>query len=56
MSDFDKYKADGFCGCCGKPVPHDSVNRFYCSEPCREKAWLYHHPEDRESERTTQDE
>ena len=36
--------ATGYCGECGKKVPHGSLNAFVCSEKCRRKGWRRHNP------------
>lgn len=38
-----KEKADGWCGVCGKPVPKDNFNLFYCNSLCCGKAYNYFH-------------
>jgi hypothetical protein len=43
-----KDKADGVCGICGKEVLPTNLNLFYCSEPCRIKAWNDNHPDEEE--------
>ena len=44
LPNFNKGRADGKCGCCGKPVPATNGNKFYCSDLCRQAAWNHHHP------------
>lgn len=41
-------KADGYCKICRKPVPEEKLNKFYCSESCREEGWRRHHPGEEE--------
>lgn len=41
-------RATGYCFDCGKPVPKEYPNKFYCGETCRIKGWKLHHPEEKE--------
>lgn len=43
-----KFKADGYCGVCQKPVPKDFPNKFYCSYGCCRTAYEYFHKEEEE--------
>lgn len=47
-----KERADGWCGVCGKPVPKDNSNLFYCSYYCCDIAYCYFHPPKEEEEGT----
>jgi len=39
--------ANGYCHWwkCNNEVPEDMLNKFYCSDDCRQMAWNENHPE-----------
>ncbi len=43
---YRKGIADGRCGHCGHKVPDHSLNKFYCSDSCRARAWEVNHPDE----------
>ena len=42
-----KGNADGQCGVCDGPVSEFNLNKFYCSEKCRETARKFYTEQDR---------
>jgi hypothetical protein len=40
--------ATGFCSICNKRVPVENLNKFYCSETCRQEGWRRHHSDEAE--------